>query len=89
MEFQPTALGDDILDGGPGTDWLVETGDVNLTLTSTSLVGLGSDALLGLESAVLTGGASANSLDASDTVLGSGREIQEDFIFSAAWIDAI
>lgn len=52
--------GDDILNGGAGTDRVVATGDVDFTLTDTSLGGLGSDTLASLEEASLTGGDSAN-----------------------------
>lgn len=61
--------GDDILsgrggvntfDGGTGNDTVLEVGDVDFTLTNQSLVGTGSDALANIESADLTGGASAN-----------------------------
>lgn len=58
-------LGDDVINGGDGIDWLIETGDVNFVLTNTSLIGLGTDQLIGIERAVLTGGASDNILDAS------------------------
>ncbi len=59
-------LGKDTLLGGNGTDdLLVETADVALlTLTSTSLAGLGSDALAGFEGAQLRGGAGDNTIDA-------------------------
>ena len=57
--------GDDTLNGGAGTDSLVEQGNVNFTLTNTALTGLGTDSLTGLEVFRLTGGESANSIDAS------------------------
>lgn len=57
--------GDDTLDGGAGTDWLVEQGNVNFTLTNTALTGLGTDSLTSLEVFRLTGGESANLIDAS------------------------
>ncbi|MFP6764611.1 MAG: calcium-binding protein, partial [Planctomycetaceae bacterium] len=63
--------GDDELDGGMGTDTLVETADADLTLTNTSLAGLGTDMLTSIEQAFLTGGASANILDASAFTTGS------------------
>lgn len=64
------ASGNDVLDGGPGMDRLVESGDVDFTLTDTSLtsVGIGnpsSDSLVSIERATLSGGASANDIDAS------------------------
>lgn len=58
-------LGNDSLDGGANFDTLVEIGDVNVTLTTTALQGLGTDILVGIESALLTGGTRANRLDAS------------------------
>jgi hypothetical protein len=57
--------GNDGLDGGAGTDRLVETGDVDFLLTASVLTGLGTDSLVGIELATLTGGASANLFDAS------------------------
>jgi Ca2+-binding RTX toxin-like protein len=62
--------GDDTLNGGAGTDSLVEQSDVNFTLTNTTLTGMGTDSLTGLESFSLTGGLSANSIDASALSLG-------------------
>lgn len=59
-------LGNDTLDGGIGTaDLLSEIGDVHFVLKPTSLTGVGTDTLLNLERAQLTGGASANRIDAS------------------------
>ena len=57
-------LGDDTIDGGNGIDTLLETADANLTLTDTSLVGLGSDTLSNIEAAQITGGAGNNRLNA-------------------------
>ena len=64
-------LGNDVLNGGEGVDRVVESGDVNFTLTDTSLVGLGTDTLSSIELATLTGGASANTIDASAFSLGA------------------
>ncbi|HEX3151629.1 MAG TPA: hypothetical protein VHR66_26380 [Gemmataceae bacterium] len=66
-------LGNDRIDGGKGFNTLVETGDVNMTLISGStkanggLTGLGTDVLVKttIQAARLTGGPSANNLDAS------------------------
>ena len=58
-------LGNDSLDGGAGTDRIVETGNANLVLTSTVLTGLGTDSLLSIERAQLTGGSGANRFDAA------------------------
>lgn len=55
--------GNDTLTGGTGLDTVTETGDVNFTLTNTSLTGLGTDTLAGIERARLTGGPGANELD--------------------------
>lgn len=57
--------GDDTLDGGSSSDMLVEQGDVDMFLTNTSLTGMGSDTLIGIEAANLTGGNGANVIDAS------------------------
>ncbi|MDA0809310.1 MAG: CAP domain-containing protein [Planctomycetota bacterium] len=57
--------GDDTLNGGAGTDFLVEQGDTDFTLTNTTMTGLGTDSLTALEVFHLTGGPSANSIDAS------------------------
>ena len=58
--------GNDTLDGGLGTgDLIVDLGDVNFTLTNSLLTGNGSDVLVGIETAQLTGGISNNRLDAS------------------------
>jgi Ca2+-binding RTX toxin-like protein len=57
--------GNDTLNGGAGINRLVESADVDFTLTNTSLSGLGSDVLSGITRAHLTGGPSNNRLDAS------------------------
>ncbi len=58
--------GNDTLDGGAGiADLVVDSGNVNFTLTNTQLTGNGTDTLTGIETASLTGGLSANNLDAS------------------------
>lgn len=58
-------LGDDTLRGGGGKDAVFERGDVNFVLTNGSLTGLGNDVLVGVEAARLTGGSSANTIDAT------------------------
>jgi Ca2+-binding RTX toxin-like protein len=58
-------IGDDILAGGNGFDRVVESDDVNFTLTDTKLTGNGIDTLNSIENADLTGGAGNNLLDAS------------------------
>ena len=72
-------LGNDSLNGGAGTDILLESGDVNFTLTTSTniqLVGNGTDTLVGIEEVRLTGGASNNTLNASNftgnTILDGG-----------------
>ena len=64
--------GADVIDGGLGIDTLIESRDVNFTLTNTQLIATGTgivgsevDTLAGIEFARLTGGASTNALDAS------------------------
>ncbi len=58
--------GSDTLDGGAGTgDLIVDSGNVSFTLKNSQLTGNGTDTLVGVELASLTGGASANKLDAS------------------------
>ncbi len=58
-------LGNDSLDGGIGTNTLRESGNVNFTLTNTSLSGVGTDKLANLQVANLTGGTSSNTFTAS------------------------
>ncbi len=58
-------FGDDAIRGGAGIDRIVEQGDGNFTLTDFSLDGAGGDGLTSIEEAVLTGGPSANRIDAS------------------------
>ncbi len=57
--------GDDTIDGGGGYNTLVESADVNFKLTDTRLIGLGTDKLSNINEADLTGGPSANKIDAS------------------------
>ncbi len=56
---------DNDLQGGAGNDTLVQTVDADQVLTDTTLSGQGNDTHSGFEQAVITGGASSNSLDAS------------------------
>ncbi|MGB8166719.1 MAG: LEPR-XLL domain-containing protein, partial [Chthoniobacteraceae bacterium] len=72
--------GADTIDGGTGIDRLVESRDVDFTLTDTSLAdGTDTDTLTSIEAATLTGGASANTIDASafsgDVTLDGGSTI--------------
>ncbi len=55
----------DTLTAGEGVDRLIERADVNFTLTTTSLTGFGNDTISGFEQAQLTGGTSANTMNAS------------------------
>lgn len=57
--------GNDSLIAGEGIDRLVEQADVSMTLTASTLTGLGNDTISGFEQATLTGGVSANLLDAT------------------------
>ncbi len=58
--------GSDTLDGGEGIDLLLEQFDADMTLTNTALAhGASSDSLIDIELAELSGGDSANTLDAS------------------------
>jgi len=70
-------LGNDSINGAGGTDTLVEFGDVNMTLTNTTLSGLGSDSLSSVERARLTGGAGNNNINAAAFTLGSVTLIGE------------
>jgi Ca2+-binding RTX toxin-like protein len=58
-------LGNDLLNGGLGNDRLIEAGDVDFRLTNAAMNGLGLDTVISIEQARLTGGASANTMDAS------------------------
>lgn len=58
--------GNDGIDGGADLDTIIEGGDVGaVVLTNNSMTGFGTDTLSGVESAILNGGAGANSFDAS------------------------
>ncbi len=78
-------LGVDPLHGGAGIDTLVEQRDADFTLTDNALtIGAeGSDSLSGLEKAVLTGGTSSNTMNASSftgSVVLVGEEEDDIFI---------
>jgi len=62
--------GDDSLDGGDGSDVVHQVVDLDQVLTDVSLTGRGSDTLVSVEQAVLTGGPLDNSLDASGFTTG-------------------
>ncbi len=62
-------VGDDCLIGGGGIDCLVESGDVNFTLRSVTLRGLGNDRLAQFEKGMLTGGDGANVIDANTSIM--------------------
>ena len=57
-------LGDDIINGNDGNDRLDERANANLTLTNSSLVGIGIDQINSIERARLTGGSSPNVINA-------------------------
>ena len=56
---------DDHIDGGVGDDTVRQTINNDQTLTNVLLTGQGSDSLVSIEKAILTGGASGNRIDAS------------------------
>ena len=62
-----------MISGGPGTDWLSESGDVNFVLTNSLLTGLGTDSLNTIESAWLIGGDGNNKIDAAAFTVGMVR----------------
>ena len=69
-------IGADAMSGGAGIDTLLESADLSYTLTNSTLTGNGSDTHNSFELARITGGASANTIDASAftglTVLSGG-----------------
>ena len=60
-------LGQDVLIGGAANDCVTETRDVDITVTNSSLAfdGVVEDTLINVEKVVLSGGSSANVIDAS------------------------
>ncbi len=60
-------IGNDTLDGGDGTDIVSETADQDFVLTNSGLTGVvtGTDSFIAMEDAALTGGTSANNINAS------------------------
>ncbi|WP_434684985.1 peroxidase family protein [Pseudanabaena minima] len=60
-----TGAGNDTINGGAGTDTLIESGNVNFVLTDTTLTGNGTDTLISIELATLTGGTGGNTINAS------------------------
>lgn len=72
-------LGNDIMNGGEGIDRVSESANVNFILTTGTLAGAGTDTLIEVEQASLTGGAGNNEIDASDfggptTIVGGGGD---------------
>jgi Ca2+-binding RTX toxin-like protein len=69
-------IGADAMSGGAGIDTLMESADLDFTLTDSTLTGNGSDTHNSFELAKITGGVSANTIDASTftgpTVLSGG-----------------
>lgn len=86
-------LGNDSLDGGSGTgDLLLDSADANLTLTNAQLVGVGTDTLLGFETANLTGGAGNNTLTAtafSGLVTLNGAAGDDTLIGATAFVNVL
>ncbi|MDA0590820.1 MAG: calcium-binding protein [Planctomycetota bacterium] len=92
--------GSNTLNGGDGNDLVDELGDTDFTLTAGSLVGPGTNTLIDIEGAVLIGGDSANTFDATastipvsiygsggnDTILGSAYD---DILFGMSGDDLI
>jgi Ca2+-binding RTX toxin-like protein len=92
--------GSNTLNGGDGNDVVDELGDSDFTLTDGSLVGPGTNTLVDIEGAVLIGGPSANTFDATastipvsiygtagnDTILGSAHD---DLLFGMSGDDLI
>ncbi|MFM9963379.1 MAG: lamin tail domain-containing protein [Planctomycetaceae bacterium] len=77
-DFLTGGLGNDILTGD-ASDTLLESGDLNFTLTATALTGLGTDKLTGLGAVRLTGGDLKNIIKVSGftgrvTLLGGGGD---------------
>ncbi|MBC7815335.1 MAG: hypothetical protein IAG10_00380, partial [Planctomycetaceae bacterium] len=70
-DFLLGALGNDDLRGGDGSDRVIESANANLTLTNSSMTGLGIDMLSSIETANLTGGTGNNPLSAAAFTLGS------------------
>lgn len=85
--------GDDLLIGGDGFDRVIARGDTDFTLTDTTLTGLGSDRLSGIEYATLIGGGENNRLDASGfgglQVVFDGCGGDDTLIGRAAGIDRV
>ncbi|MGB8168262.1 MAG: hypothetical protein WCF18_12265, partial [Chthoniobacteraceae bacterium] len=102
-DFFIGAGGNDTITGGAGTDTIIARRDSDMTLTDTSLTyGSGDVATIsGIEQAHLTGGDSANTIDASAFTLGSvtlrgeaGNDTLkggsgDDFLTGGAGIDSL
>ena len=88
------SLGDDLLDGGAGSDRILANGNSDLTLTTTTLFGVGTDRLISIERATLNGDIDANRIDASGfAVAGSFVQIfgagGDDILIGSSGIDQI
>ena len=80
------------MSGGGGLDRAVLAADVNFTLTDTLLTGFGNDTIDTLEVVLVTGGASANNIDATSLTLMSLIVFGEggnDTIFGGALNDTM
>ena len=64
-DFLTGDTGNDTLAGGFGNDRVRESGDVNFVLDNSKLTGKGTDTLISIESASLTGGSGSNSITTS------------------------
>jgi hypothetical protein len=63
--------GDDTLNGGNGSDRLVESANIDFILSDTKFIGQGTDRLISIETATLTGGEGNNLINASAFTKGS------------------
>ncbi|MCY3013638.1 MAG: autotransporter-associated beta strand repeat-containing protein [Planctomycetota bacterium] len=76
--------GDDRFDGGAGTDTVVESADVDFTLTATTLAGIGTDSLASIETVNLSSGASANTFTVTNwtgSVILTGGAGNDSYVF--------
>ena len=86
------SAGNDSLSGDAGLDRAVLSADADFTLTDSLLTGIGTDTIDGLEVLQVTGGASANTIDASSLTLMSlivSGEGGNDTVFGGALNDTI